>query len=250
MKDRTYDPQRINLYVYAKNSPLAFVDPTGERIEYADDGSEEAYKKYVAYLEQCGKKCADDLATVVRLKESSITYVIDLKGGKEAADAEGELTTDGQKIYVNIGNVGGAQGEDFSLNSRFAHELEHARQFNDGELSFVKIDGKWKPSPATYDIGDEVKAWEAQLRLSVPKDFTKNNHGVMKPSLLSTFANAKNADEKAGVLARSAYPNRNPGMDHNASYGASSGHKPGDIIRTSTYFGVVNKIFEDRKKKG
>src|SRR5215212_7214122 len=78
--------------------------------------------------------------------------------------------------------------------------------------SFLKgADGKWHPSPTTYDIGDEVKAWSAQLNTSTGSDYWKIEGGTRKPSLLRQFANAKTDDERAGVLARtSGYRNRNP----------------------------------------
>ena len=34
------DPQRFNLYVYVRNSPLNLVDPTGEAIELTGDENE------------------------------------------------------------------------------------------------------------------------------------------------------------------------------------------------------------------
>ena len=51
---RAVDPQRINLYAYARNNPLAFVDPDGEDINEPTGLSEEdqkAYEKWkAAYL--------------------------------------------------------------------------------------------------------------------------------------------------------------------------------------------------------
>lgn len=46
---RMADPQRFNLYAYARNNPFKFIDPRGEDIEFAND-TEEGRKKALALI--------------------------------------------------------------------------------------------------------------------------------------------------------------------------------------------------------
>jgi len=48
--NRAYDPQRINLYVYVRNSPLVLVDSTGQIIDDSSLENNEKYQKWKAAL--------------------------------------------------------------------------------------------------------------------------------------------------------------------------------------------------------
>jgi RHS repeat-associated protein len=214
-KDRLADPQQINLYVYTRNDPLNLLDPTGEIIDFERDKNgdltkkgkeaEALYKKYVDFLNKDPKKYASQLATVAKLDKSNVTYLVnvtsrELQGSHEA---EGRTSTDGTNVTVTIRNIGGPQGEKFSLEGRFAHEFEHARQFEDGEFNFVRTSsGEWVPDRSTYDIYDEVKAFNAQLGVSAPIQDT--------PLLRSLRDDRMNDTDRARILANGPYPNRNP----------------------------------------
>jgi RHS repeat-associated protein len=240
--ERLTDPQRINLYGYTRNNRLAFIDPTGEIITFANKEARERFEEYEKHLNEDKKKYASELQTVNQLKESDVEYQL-RTGGNFQEGTEGNVTTDGNRILVGISNVGGPQGETFSLNSRFAHELEHARQFDSGEFAFFKdAKGQWRTSPASYDIGDEVKAWKAQLNNAIATDYWKNAGGTKKQSTLSLFSQAKTDDERAGVLVRNGYPNRNPHRDSNVVFSSKEGYKPGQLIRPTDRPGFFGRV--------
>jgi hypothetical protein len=45
-EDRAFDPQQINLYIYARNNPYKYVDPTGEDIDDSSLKDNEDYQKW------------------------------------------------------------------------------------------------------------------------------------------------------------------------------------------------------------
>jgi RHS repeat-associated protein len=242
--ERLTDPQGINLYGYTRNNPLAFIDPTGEIITFANDDAPQRFEAYEKFLNEDKKKYASELQTIKQLKGSDVEYQLRV-GGNFQERAEGNVTTDGNRIFVSVSNVGGPQGETFSLNSRFAHELEHARQFDSGEFAFYKDKkGEWHTAFASYDIGDEVKAWNAQLNTATASDYWKDSGGTKKPSTLSQLSQAKTDDERAGVLVRNGYRNRNSHQNSNVRFSPKEGYNPGQLIRPADRPGFFGRVHQ------
>lgn len=220
-----------------------YIDPTGEIFEYSGEDAEKNLEKYRRHLEKCGKKCENELNILNRLAKSDVTYVINLKAGKDqSATGEGELTSDGSKIFVNIDNVGGPSGEKYSLNARFAHELEHARQFEDGELSFFKTeDGKWVAT--NYDLTDEVNAHSAMLGPGSSADqLVRDNFGNISKSTLGNFASAKTEEDRLEVIRGSSYGKKgiaDTPKNFQPAPSVSGGKKAGELVRTDRYFGRI-----------
>ena len=196
-KDKKLNPQEINLYAYCKNNPLAYVDPSGEIVDWANKDSKKFYDEYKKYVNSLSDDNADKaglLATLKQLEESGVTYVINVTTQIEEAggEVEGRVNPDekGEKIMVNIRNLGNKH-EEWSLNSRFAHELTHAQQFNNGEIGFYKDSktGKWSVTPGSYDSFDEVNAYRASVAIGVT-----NGNDNLNPKLrqvISGFSDAK-----------------------------------------------------------
>jgi RHS repeat-associated protein len=203
--DRLYDPQKINLYAYCRNNPYAFIDPTGEKIDYANKDAKKAYEEYEEFLNKDPKRNASELATLRQLKDSDVTYVIkldesstDFSNGKE-----GNLTSDGKLVFVNIANAGNGT-EKFSFNSRIGHELEHARQFDSGEFAFAFDKNGKSIGTVAFDISEEVKAWQVSLKLASNADFKVKGGSLqgLEFSVLKEFRGSKTDDERSQVLAR------------------------------------------------
>lgn len=108
--ERLTDPQRINLYAYARNNPLAFIDPTGEIITFANKEARERFEEYEKHLNEDKKKYVSELQTVIQLKASDVEYQL-RTGGNFKEGTEANVTTDGNRILVGVSNVGGPQGE-------------------------------------------------------------------------------------------------------------------------------------------
>jgi hypothetical protein len=169
---------------------------------------------YVAFLERHSAKYASELATVGQLERSEVEYRVRV-GGDFRESVDGELTTDGERVLIHISDGAGANGRGgepftrFSERACLAHELEHARQFDDGEFAFERdpATGRWHAHRPSFDISDERRAWEAQLRVSNGEDFWRVRGGDPKPrpSLLAMFAAARTDAERENILRRNGY---------------------------------------------
>jgi hypothetical protein len=178
------------------------------------DGARKRFAAYVALLERRPAKYASELETVGQLARSDVEYLVRV-GGDFGPGVDGELTTDGERVIIRISDGRGANGRGtemftrFSERACFAHELEHARQFDSGEFAFERdpASGHWHAERPSFDISDERRAWEAQLRLATSEDFWRRNIGAAtrEPSLLALFAAARTDTERDGILEQHGY---------------------------------------------
>jgi hypothetical protein len=218
-----------------------------------DDGKARAtFDAYLAFLESDGATFASELATVERLRRSEVEYRVRMRGAFERG-IEGELTTDGRRVFISISAGGDAGGKGvapyacFSQRSCLAHELEHARQFDAGELAFVKNPGtgQWQPAPGSYDVGDEVKAWSAQLTTATENDLWRRSKasGLLRGSLLRQFASARTDRERAGVLLGAGYTNLNPAANQNVVFRSEAGYNVGQLLRPDEKRPFFGRVF-------
>jgi len=107
---RTEDPQRFNLYSYARNNPFSFIDPDGEDIEFANNTEEGRKKALAAILKNVSDQEAANIGIRLRKDGSYEAYVIDPKAiGKDASKAYKDLTglINDHSIVADVGLVGG-----------------------------------------------------------------------------------------------------------------------------------------------
>lgn len=216
-------------------STAAHPAPSRAAVVFEDEAARRDFAAYVAVLERDPAKYATELATVRQLERSEVEYRVRV-GGPLPDGADGALTTDGERVYVDVPSDGDRAKffSRFSERACLAHELEHARQFDDGEFVFARdpASGRWGPATPSFDIGDEVKAWSAQLRLSVGRDFWRRPRGTPapRPSLLAKFAAAKSDGERARVLIENGYGHLTPAAG-SATVSPVPGRRLGDLVR-------------------
>jgi hypothetical protein len=214
---------------------------------YGDAVAREKFDAYVALLESDPKKYEAELATLRQLAASDVEYHVQIVDIAEPG-VGGRLTTDGRRVFVNVSLD--PRRELGSIHSRLAHELEHARQFDSGELAFERhpATGEWRPAPSSYDIGDEVNAFRAQLAAAQPADYWSTTAGRRKPSLLRLFADARTDAERAEVLARNGYKDRNRTTGCNVVFESSRGFVARQVVRPGPdlhFFGRVYATAEE-----
>ncbi|MDD2565076.1 MAG: RHS repeat-associated core domain-containing protein [Salinivirgaceae bacterium] len=106
---------------------------------------------------------------VLTLSQSEMKYCfnwtgqVDLGGlSKNKKDsATGGFDADRKEGYALINFETYKNGTELGPLTGLYHETQHGIQFDKGEIGFIKIGGKWGIDSSTYDILDEVDAFEA-----------------------------------------------------------------------------------------
>ena len=107
---RMIDPQRFNLYAYARNNPFKFIDPNGEDIEFVND-TEEGRKKALGMITKNMRSKEAANVGIRQGKDGSYeAYIIDKnaigKGASAGCKQFAGLIND-HSIVADVGVIGG-----------------------------------------------------------------------------------------------------------------------------------------------
>ncbi len=208
-------PQSWNRYSYVRGNPMVLIDPSGKKVEFADQESKRVFEDYVSELDPE----SIDYQNVKALKESEIIFVIE--ASDQGRGNEGSATFDGEKVTLGVDPTGAA--ELASVESRLAHEIQHGVQIDTGKLGFVRHGKKWVA--IFTDIGDEVEAYDAQLRQARPFD--------LKRGILRRYSKAR---DRARFLIRSGYEQYHGRENERRFAERISGIPPGSVVNNGTSF--------------
>jgi RHS repeat-associated protein len=95
--ERLRDPQQFNRYAYARNNPLRFIDPTGERLQLSGDINE-------AQKQLCEILGTSDCASRITYDQKTTTITVDLTG-IDLAKNEGAQLLDDLVASTNVYNL-------------------------------------------------------------------------------------------------------------------------------------------------
>jgi RHS repeat-associated protein len=108
---RIIDPQRFNLFSYARNNPFLFIDPTGEDIEFVNDTEEGRDAAFASITQNLSSDEATNIGMRKKKKGKGYeAYILDEKAfGKSASIGYKRLTglIKDHSVVADVGLVGG-----------------------------------------------------------------------------------------------------------------------------------------------
>ena len=161
---------------------------------------------------------ADFAEKVMSLTDSEMTYTFDWKGevdlmSTEKNSANGSFGANKDTGEVVIGFETYKNGTELGPLTSLYHETQHAIQFERGHIGFKNINGEWEIDSNTYDILDEVEAFDAGYNSPGYKEdarirWNKKSQTKKALKIKRLTENYKDIFKMHGINPK---PDRNPG---------------------------------------
>jgi RHS repeat-associated protein len=125
--DRQLDPQRINLYQYSRNNPLAFSDPTGMELIRLGQHTDEEIDKIVNKIDTLIKegKLPQDVADILTKRKESL--LLEKEGNKIVQEMLDKLDSAGERQGLKLSDF--TLSTDVARDFRNVPDLQTAEQF-------------------------------------------------------------------------------------------------------------------------
>jgi RHS repeat-associated protein len=146
-------------YHYTGNNPVIYIDVDGMYFT----GDTTLLNEIAERLSRIGTEEAKAfLGVIERMREADVEFFINRTKSRETDGVGGEtfFDADNNRLVLDVFKFVGGEHK-YSEEARGLHELEHGRQFLDGEIDFLQDKRRTYGGP-NYDQTDEEKAFEIQ----------------------------------------------------------------------------------------
>lgn len=180
--DRQQDPQTLNLYVYSRNNPLAYVDPTGMELVKLGQHTDEQIQKRLAEIDANLKQEGLTQKQIEQLNGERNKLLLEQEGNKVGNAFLAELD--------KIGERGGLKLSDLTLSTEPLKDLKSLK----GGLTAEDVKNMKDPYTLAYvqrDFSKQIFLLQTSLIykgiLGSGLDY-KNNIGFVPSSDLAEFS--------------------------------------------------------------